>query len=342
MEPSLFRQSFLIDSLYDDSDPDVQSFTCPTGVTLKRWSNGIIEAIPSNMDENTQHIIVSCGVHGNETGPMELVSKIVSDIESGDQQVQERMLFVIANIEAIKQNVRFIEENLNRLFDDKGHEPTRELVIADNLKFVVKDFWQDTPIANRWHFDLHCTIRESKHYTFAVSPKVRNRVRTEKLLSFLQYSHINALVLSNAPSSTFSWYTAEQFSAQALTVELGRVARLGQNDLKPLVAFDITLRDLIARESSEHLAKHIEVYRVSRTIVRMHDDFQFLFDDDVPNFTGFFHGEVFGNDGDKPLMAKNEGEAVLFPNPSVAVGQRAALMVCKTTIRFEDGQFVYD
>lgn len=56
------------------------------------------------------------------------------------------------------------------------------------------------------------------------------------------------------------------------------------------------------------------MYRVSRTIVRLHDDFDFRFSDDVENFTAFMHGEVFGHDGDKPLMAKNEGSDC-FPEP---------------------------
>ncbi|QSA19971.1 succinylglutamate desuccinylase, partial [Vibrio furnissii] len=47
-------------------------------------------------------------------------------------------------------------------------------------------------------------------------------------------------------------------------------------------------------------------------------------------------------DGDKPLMAKNEGEAIVFPNRHVAIGQRAALMVCTVDTRYEDDQLVYD
>ncbi|MDF4805741.1 succinylglutamate desuccinylase/aspartoacylase family protein, partial [Vibrio parahaemolyticus] len=105
---------------------------------------------------------------------------------------------------------------------------------------------------------------------------------------------------------------------------------------------DLALRDLIAAEQSEHLAKKTIMYRVSRTIVRLHEDFDFRFGDDVENFTSFMHGEVFGPDGDKPLMAKNEGEAIVFPNRNVAIGQRAALMVCKVDTRYEDDQLVYD
>ena len=149
-------------------------------------------------------------------------------------------------------------------------------------------------------------------------------------------------MFSNAPSSTFSWFSAENFGAQALTVELGRVAKIGENELDKLVAFDLALRDLVSDSEAEHLPRKPMMYRVSRTIVRLHDDFDFLFDDGVENFTAFKHGEVFGHDGDKPLMAKNEGEAIVFPNRHVAVGQRAALMVCPVKTRYEEGQLVYD
>ncbi|NAW54092.1 succinylglutamate desuccinylase, partial [Vibrio sp. V41_P2S12T139] len=167
-------------------------------------------------------------------------------------------------------------------------------------------------------------------------------VRSKALIDFLDSAHIEAVLLSNSPSSTFSWYSAENFGAQALTMELGRVARIGENDLDKLTAFDLSLRNLIAETKPEHLPKPCIKYRVSRTIVRLNEDFDFMFDDNVENFTSFVHGEVFGHDGDKPLMAKNENEAIVFPNRHVAIGQRAALMVCEVKTRFEEGELVYD
>ena len=175
-----------------------------------------------------------------------------------------------------------------------------------------------------------------------MSPKTRHSVRSKALIDFSASAHLEAMMFSNAPSSTFSWYSAENYAAQALTVELGKVARLGDNDLNKLAAFELATRDLIASTDSEHLPRQPVMYRVSRTIVRLNEDFNFLFDDDVANFTSFKHGEVFGHDGDKPLMAKNEGEAIVFPNRHVAIGQRAALMVCPVKTRFESGQLVYD
>ncbi|WNJ94988.1 succinylglutamate desuccinylase [Vibrio ruber] len=342
MSNSLFRQSFLIDSLYSDGALLSSEYTTDDGVLLKLHGPGILEVIPPHIDEQTQHIVVSCAIHGKDAGPVELVNRIVSDIDSGFQPVREHCLFIIAHLEALKHHTRFFDENLERLFDDKPREPSQELVIADNLKVLLKSFWKDTPSDQRWHFDLHSTLNPSLYHSFAISPKVRHPVRPKELIHFAELAHLDAMVLANAPSSSFSWYTADCYSARSLAIELGQSSRLGQSPLEGFNAFDITLRDLCAREINEHLPRKIKFYRVSRTIVRLNEDFDFIFADDVENFTAFMHGEVFGHDGDKPLMAKNEGEAILFPDKHVPIGEPALLMVCPVTVRYEQNQLVYD
>ncbi len=317
-------------------------WTLALGTQFILHQRGLLEVIPAQISAQTKHIVISCGIHGDETAPMEIVDHIIDDILSGFLPLAQRCLFIIAHPQATCEHQRFLEQNLNRLFDDKTHPLSLELSIANDLKQQVARFYQGSDERMRWHLDLHCAIRDSKHYTFAVSPKVRHPVRSRELIKFIENSHIDAVMFSNAPASTFSWFSAEHFSAQALTVELGRVARIGDNLLDKLVAFDLSLRDLISGSQSEHMPKKATMYRVSRTLVRLHEDFDFLFDDEVANFTSFKHGEVFGHDGDKPLMAKNEGEAIVFPNRNVAIGQRAALMVCPVKIRFEDDQVVYD
>lgn len=342
MTTSLFRQSFLLDSLDFSQEVVPQSVTTESGVNLIVHQRGVLEVIPSNYSKESKNIILSMGIHGDETAPMEICNKLIDDILTGFQTVNERLLFINAHPEATNAHTRFIDQNLNRLFDNKEHPESIETSIALNLKDVVTTFYADTEVSTRWHLDLHCAIRLSKHYSFAVSPKVRHPVRSRALIDFIDHAHVEAILLSNAPSGTFSWYSAENFAAQALTMELGQVARIGENDLDKLTAFDLTLRDLIANIEPEHIAKPSIKYRVSRTIVKLNEDFDFLFDDDVENFTEFMHGEVFGHDGDKPLMGKNEGEAIVFPNRRVAIGQRAALMVCKVQTRYDNDQLTYD
>ncbi|WP_394247055.1 succinylglutamate desuccinylase [Vibrio profundi] len=342
MTKSLFRQSFLFDSLDLEQEMLAGQTVLSNGVQLTLHRRGVLEVVPANYTEDSKNIVFSCGIHGDETSPMELVDKLIEDIETGFQNVEARCLFIIAHPEATNAHTRFLDENLNRLFDDKARESNREVIIADELKTIVTSFYKDTKVDTRWHLDLHCAIRLSKHYSFAVSPKVRHAVRSKALIEFINSAHVEAVLLSNSPSSTFSWYSAENFEAQALTMELGQVARIGENQLDKLTAFDLAMRNLVAEVEPEHLPKKTITYRVSRTIVRLHDDFDFMFEDNVENFTSFKHGEVFGHDGDKPLMAKNENEAVVFPNRHVAIGQRAALMVCEVETRFEHDQLVYD
>ncbi|MCL9783441.1 succinylglutamate desuccinylase [Vibrio sp. S4M6] len=342
MTKPLFKKSFLFDSLDLTQEVVPQVLELPTGVMLKVLQRGVLEVTPAQTDESTKHMVISCGVHGDETAPMELVDQMINDVMEGTLPIQERCLFIIAHPESTNIHKRFVEENLNRLFDDKETPVTKESVIAENLKRLVDQFFQNTQESQRWHLDLHCAIRLSKHYSFAVSPKSRHPVRSKELVEFIENAHVEAILLSNAPSGTFSWFSAENYAAQAVTMELGRVARIGENDLKRLSVFDVALRNLVARRQSEHEAQKPIIYRVSRTVVRLNEDFDFLFSDDVENFTAFKHGEVFGHDGDKPLMAKNEGEAIVFPNRHVAVGQRAALMVCAVKTRYENDQLVYD
>ncbi|MHA2937366.1 succinylglutamate desuccinylase [Vibrio sp. RC27] len=343
MDHFLFKQSFLTDSLESHSEPSDVNFVSPNGTVFKLLRNGVLEVIPADFHPGTsKSIVISCGIHGNETAPIELVNKLVSDIESEHITLSHRCLFIIANIEAIKQNKRYIDENLNRLFDETPREDTKEHLLAESLKYLVQEYWNDTPIESRWHFDLHCAIRDSKHTTFAISPKSRYAVRDKALFDVLELGNIEAVVLSNAPSSTFSWYTASTLAVKSVTVELGRIGRFGENDLAKLAAFSSALTMLLANEKINVEHTNTPIYRVSRSIIRMHEDFKFLFDQDVANFTSFIHGEVFGHDGDKPLMAKNDGEAVIFPNTHVAIGERAALMVCLVNGRFEQGQLVYD
>ena len=342
MTKSFFRQSFLKDTLETHIEFQAKSMVTDAGIKMDLTHRGMLEVTPCSVNKDTKHIIISCGIHGDETAPMELVDKMVEDIESGFLTLKSRCLFIIAHPESTLKHTRYIDENLNRLFDERVHPMNREVAIAKHLKSQVTAFYQGTLESQRWHLDLHCAIRDSAHYSFVVSPKTRHPVRSQALFDYVASAHIDATLLSNSPSSTFSWYSAENFAAQALTMELGRVAKIGENDLDKLLAFDIATRDLLSNETAEHIAKPPVMYRVSRTIVRHQEDFDFLFDEQVANFTEFKHGEVFGHDGDKPLMAKNDNEAIVFPNRNVEIGQRAALMVVKVAIRYEDDQLIYD
>ncbi|MHC6800304.1 succinylglutamate desuccinylase, partial [Vibrio antiquarius] len=94
MTKSLFRQSFLTDTLDVHIDVAPAEQVLSNGVKLKLYQRGVLEVIPANYTQDTKNIIISCGVHGDETAPMELVDSIIQDIESGFQTVDTRCLFI--------------------------------------------------------------------------------------------------------------------------------------------------------------------------------------------------------------------------------------------------------
>jgi len=358
MQTAIFENSFLNDTLNFKLNATKGVYSLPNGAKLNILARGVVEYVPETIGLKTKHIIISTGIHGNETAPIELVAQMVEDIISGSLQPLHRCLFIIAHPESTNAETRFIDENLNRLFGEKSPLPlvdsadvvqkTVESVIAEALKKYVTDFYQGTAAHLRWHLDLHCAIRTSQHYTFAVSPHTEHKVRSQELFTFLAHSKIEAVLLSNAASSTFSWYSGHVFAAQALTMELGQVAKLGCNDLSRIESFKQGLTDLICDSNS--VLKHndgegldaIKLYRVNRTINRTQEEFSFTFDNKVANFTAFSMGELIGFDGETLLYADAEGEAVVFPNANVALGQRAALMVVEADGKFENEQLVYN
>ncbi|EGU60338.1 succinylglutamate desuccinylase [Vibrio nigripulchritudo ATCC 27043] len=339
MQGSFFNHSFLYDTLDTDSAFESKTLTLSSG-QLNWIDRGVLLWEPVNTSPESRQVIISAGIHGDETAPMELVDRLVNDIVSDAFQPSARCLFILGHPQATNQHTRFVTENLNRLFDETERPETIETEIAQKLKKHVKAFYEGTEQSVRWHLDLHCAIRASEHFTFAVSPYVDHPVRSRALCEFLEAGHIEALLLSNSPTSTFSWHTGHFYGAQALTMELGRVSKLGENDLSVLSQFDSATRALISHSSYSEDPKPMKVYAVNRTIIKHHLDFSFTFKDDVANFTRFDKGELLGFDGDELLYAEAQSEAIVFPNPKVALGQRAVVMVLETETRFENEQLV--
>jgi succinylglutamate desuccinylase len=86
-----------------------------------------------NSGEEGNILAVFCGVHGNEKAGVFAVEKILKNVEIESGAVY----FVFANPEAIKQNKRFIDRNLNRCFfngqDGTSYEENRAVELMEIL-----------------------------------------------------------------------------------------------------------------------------------------------------------------------------------------------------------------
>ena len=290
------------------------------------WDAGVIVIEPDAPGD--KDVVFSCAVHGDETAPIEMLRDMLSDILAGQLTVKQRTLFLIANPAAIVNGTRFVDMNMNRLFSGahaNGNSP--EHARAEKLEHYVSQFFKQQ---QRYHYDLHTAIRDSAHEKFAVYPFTHGAPYKKQQLTFLAECGVDTILLNQAPTTTFSYYSVREHQADAFTVELGKVRPFGQNDMSRFAKADTMFRKLIATETlqlPEFDASRHHIYDVCRTINRTAENFELNFPNDVANFTEFDTGFVLARDGETHYKVEQPGERIIFPNAQVAIGQRALLTV---------------
>lgn len=303
----------------------------PNKVQVKLCARGVLEIKPQNPSDSS--IIFSAAIHGNETAPIEMVSQLIARIVTGKLHPKVHLLFILGNYQSMKIGERFVAINMNRLFsdaykeysvDEKNHY---ELQRAMELQEQVSSFYLTHNTKDKYHFDLHTAIKPSLHKTFAIRPKSATRISTHEK-SMLANMGIEAVLQHNKPSTTFSAYSVQAFSARAYTLELGKVKPFGENNPEDFAAATDTFAALIeAKPLARASAKKVIEYKVVAEIIRQSEAFKFHVAENVLNFTPYPQGYLLAEDTDYNYRVAFKQEAVVFPNINVPVGQRVAVMV---------------
>ena len=87
-----------------------------------------------------RHLVVFGAIHGNEVCGAKALNKLVHELTSGALKLERGSLTVVAvcNPEAFAQNKRFIEDNLNRVFEQKTAPHAYERKLAQKLMPVIE------------------------------------------------------------------------------------------------------------------------------------------------------------------------------------------------------------
>ena len=300
-------------------------------------------------------IVLSSAIHGNETAPIEMCNALITQLMLGELQVQHRTLFIFGNPASINIGQRFVNENLNSLFSgghsiDQGQGGgliNKERHRAVLLENTVRSFFQsgssqanlhNPQAVERFHYDLHTAIRGSKNEKFVVYPYQHNKPWVKTQLQFMLACDINTILFSNSATTTFSYFSANEFDAHAFTVELGKVKPFGKNNMDNYHKVKSSLAALITGQPLALKAYHkddFNFFEIEQVIIKHNNHFSFHFDEDALNFTDFPVGTVIATDGQQHIITRKKGEAIIFPNANVAVGQRALLTVIPVVINPE-------
>ena len=309
---------------------------------IEVWDTGVIYFAPNDID-TTKSFVFSSAVHGNETAPIEICDEIITSVLNGDFLPKHPVLFIFGNPASINIEQRFVEENMNRLFsgyhskgtDPKGRSTNNERVRAQKLEEYVTRFFDIYPDSDKTHYDLHTAIRDSAHEKFAVYPYLHGNNWKKQQFEILKAMGVTTFLLMQKPATTFSYYSSNTHGAEAFTIELGKVRPFGQNDRASFAAAKQTLIDLLSGvnfDGEQFDAANYQLMSVHREIIKHHDDFELTFADDMANFTEFKQGDVIAKEKGVNIKIEQDGEAIVFPNANVEIGQRAILTVLNTDI----------
>lgn len=300
------------------------------GLAVALPAPGILTVKAAAPDPARASVLVSVGVHGDETGPIEMVAWLIEALSRTPRELAVDLMLCVGNIDAIAQGKRFIDADLNRMFRaDRGTlAGTAEAARADALIDATRAFF-DGAGAQRWHLDLHTAIRPSHYPMFAIVPEIILEEPRKALIDWLGQAAIGAVIMNPKSVGTYSYYSSEHHGAAGSTVELGRVGTLGQNDLSQFAdasqALDRLLRGRPALEAKA--APH--VFATARQVIKLSDAFTMSVGRETWNFTPMKKGDVIATDGDTVYRVEHDEELVVFPNPDVRVGLRAGLMVTR-------------
>jgi len=315
---------------------------------------GVLEYLPDR--PYSEALVLSAGIHGNETAPIELLNLLVDELLNGQLDVTRPTLIIFGHPAAMMQQSRFIAHNMNRLFcgvhRGDGITDTLDAQRANILEAELKRFHQHSPI--REHYDFHTAIRGSVYSRFAVCPFQNIDLTQTAQHTFLAACGVEAILLQDRPAATLSAFSAAAFSDSdsntfSYTVELGQALPFGKNNLssyqntlqalhrllgdqRPLradlqAAYQTTCLPIYQTKASE-----LRFFTVTHEIIHSGQGFSLNISESVENFSVFPKGTEIWRDRQACYQVQHPVEYIAFPNSQVKPGERAGLMLIETNV----------
>lgn len=278
--------------------------------------------IEPHTDAGLCGVVISIGVHGDETVPIRLLDAWLARTAQGSINIRRPMLVLLGNPEAVIAGRRFVAHNMNRLFSSASdNDPAAECQRAVVLMHVVRDFIKQH--SEGLHFDMHSTIKPSDQDRFAVVPVDCEAMDLSQMQSWFRQFAVDAWVQNISPAAAFSSFTA-RLGYRSATLEMGQVSSLDE----PIDRFLPLLDELdrLAIGPAMETDHNITGFQVVDEIIRPEGDFELCLEGFV-NFREWPRDTLIARGDNHEWRVQQDGDALLFLNADVPPGHRVALVI---------------
>ena len=155
-------------------------------------------------------MVFIAGIHGNELSGIQALQQIFKSLEYFKPSMNGRVVCLAANIEAIREEKRFIDQDMNRIWlSDEQDKKVNEFTERDELINTISQI-RNPEDEDVYFFDLHSTSAETTPFVM-ISDTLRNRhmamhIGVPVVLGLLEHLHgmlIDATSLSGIPTILF-------------------------------------------------------------------------------------------------------------------------------------------
>ncbi len=271
----------------------------PGAPTIISSMKSIIETVTGHKPGPT--LAVFAGIHGNEIAGIQAVRSLQDQLQINAGTVH----FVMANMRAIEQNVRYTEKNLNRCFIPGNDGTTYEDTLARQLMSLLDGC--DALL------DLHGYSSDDDE------PFLIGEAETFELASKLGFSIISSGWATSEPGGTDGYM--HSLGKIGLCAECGsnfhpdQYVSLAKKTIKQFLQHFGAIEPLV--DFDQLPQKTIQALKA----VKKQTD-RFSFDRDYKNFDALTPGAIFARDDETEYRAEKD-QFIIFPRANCKVGEEA-------------------
>ncbi len=247
--------------------------------------------------------VIFAGIHGDEPSGVHAVHKLIYDFISGNVQLLKgTLIIVICNEEALAKNMRYVHQNLNRIFSDSiyNESSTYELKRAKQLMPFLRnaDFF----------LDLHSIRSETEPYAVIEKPNIE----FARKLGIQNIAYDWAECCKGKASGDTDNY-AVAYGATSVTYEAGshycydsivNATQTVFRFLKVLEMINVT---------SEVTPIQSNIYQLVE--VKLKEDDTFRYSKIYKNFDPVSKNEIIGWENEQPIISSIDGYITLVNLP---------------------------